>query len=224
MDYEKLKLGTVDEDGKSVLISDSADRPNAFNSYSASKKSARDVKEMFDAPFKLVVKKFNDLIAALKEKHEAQDRMLNEFEKADTERREAEALRAAAEMDRKAAEDIRQAERAEFKTEVTERLNEQDERLSMLANESGRVVLAASGWSGEREQVITISNLGEHDLVMFYPEGAHDREVCGVYGIFVEPESDGSSFKVTANAKPLVNVSLKYYIIRGSLPEISEVE
>lgn len=224
MDYEKLKLGTVDEDGKSVLISDSADRPNAFNSYSASKKSARDVKEMFDAPFKLVVKRFNDLIEALKEKHAAQDRMLNEFEKGDTERREAEALRAAAEMDRKAAEDIRQAERAEFKTEVTERLDAQDMRLSMLANESGQVVLAASGWSEEREQVITISNLGEHDLVMFYPEGAHDREVCGVYGIFVEPESDGGSFKVTANAKPLADVSLKYYIIRGSLPEISEVE
>lgn len=224
MDYEKLKLGTVDEDGKSVLISDSADRPNAFNSYSASKKSARDVKEMFDAPFKLVVKKFNDLIAALKEKHEAQDGRLDAFEEADIERRQAEVLRAAAEMDREAAEAIREKERAEFKTEVNDRLNEQDERLSMLTNGGGSVVLTASGWSEEREQVITLSGLGEHDLVMFYPETALDREISGNYGMFVEPEADGSSFKVTAKAKPLSDISLKYYIIRGSLPEISEVE
>ena len=165
---------------------------------------------------------------------------------AEEERDLCERDRQTAEWDRVAAEVRRESARKEFERNVGERLDEQDEgitrrideqdkgiskrldeqdmRLSMLTNGGGSVVLAASGWSGEREQVITISNLGEHDLVIFYPEGAHGREVCGVYGIFVEPESDGGSFKVTANAKPLVNVSLKYYIIRGSLPEISEVE
>ena len=154
--------------------------------------------------------------------------------------------RLAAERDRVAAEVKREVARKEFEEKITDRLNEQDEkttqrfrvqdeaitqrfneqdeRLSMLTNGGGSVVLAASAWSGEREQVITLSGLGEHDLVMFYPESARDREVCGNYGVFVNPDSDGGSFKVTAKAKPLSDVSLKYYIIRGSLPEISEVE
>lgn len=132
--------------------------------------------------------------------------------------------RLAAERDRVAAEVKREVARKEFEEKITDRLNEQDERLSMLTNGGGSVVLAASGWSEEREQAITLSGLGEHDLVMFYPESARDREVCGNYGVFVNPDSDGGSFKVTAKAKPLSDVSLKYYIIRGSLPEISEVE
>ena len=143
--------------------------------------------------------------------------------------------RLAVERDRVAAEVKREVARKEFEEKITDRLNEQDEaitqrfneqdeRLSMLTNGGGSVVLAASGWSEEREQAITLSGLGEHDLVMFYPETVLDREISGNYGIFVEPEADRSSFKVTAKAKPLSDVSLKYYIIRGSLPEISEVE
>lgn len=66
INFESLKITDTDENGKSVLISDSADRPNAFNSYQNSKKNSYDVKAMFDAPFLLVKKKFNDLVDKIK--------------------------------------------------------------------------------------------------------------------------------------------------------------
>lgn len=62
IDYEKLKIGDKNDEGKTVLISQSADRPNAFNSYRESKQSAADVKAMFDRPFLHVKKRVNDLI------------------------------------------------------------------------------------------------------------------------------------------------------------------
>ena len=66
IDYEKLKIGDEDDDKKTVLISQSADRPNAFNSYQESKKNASEVKAMFDRPFRLVQKRFNSLVDFIK--------------------------------------------------------------------------------------------------------------------------------------------------------------
>ena len=64
--YDELMLGDTDDEGKSVLISQSADRPNAFNSYRESKMSAAEVKAMFDRPFLFVKKRFNALLGHLK--------------------------------------------------------------------------------------------------------------------------------------------------------------
>ena len=86
--YEEMKLRDENDEGKSVLIKNSADRPNAFNSYSSSKLSAADVKDLFDRPFLHVKKRFNNLIdfikgrdKAINENLTAQDTKLAEFEK-----------------------------------------------------------------------------------------------------------------------------------------------
>jgi hypothetical protein len=63
--YENLKLSDKNDEGKSVLISDIADRPNAFNSYSSSKLSAKELKELFDRPFLYIKGKFNSLLGVL---------------------------------------------------------------------------------------------------------------------------------------------------------------
>ena len=81
INYENLKLTDTDDNGKSVLIQNSADRPNAFNSYSASKKSAADVKAMFDAPFLLVKKRFNALIDVVKGVGEKVDTFYSAYER-----------------------------------------------------------------------------------------------------------------------------------------------
>lgn len=65
INYEDLKLGDVNDEGKSVLISDLADRPNSFNSYSESKMSASELKGAFDRSFLYVKKKFNSLMDKL---------------------------------------------------------------------------------------------------------------------------------------------------------------
>lgn len=86
--YEELKLKDENDEGKSVLIKNSADRPNAFNSYRESKQTAADVKAMFDRPFLYVKNKFNALIdvmkgrdKAIEDKLAAQDTKLAAFEK-----------------------------------------------------------------------------------------------------------------------------------------------
>lgn len=76
--YENLKLSDKNDEGKSVLISDIADRPNAFNSYSSSKLSAKELKELFDRPFLYIKGKFNSLLGVLATRDEKVDERLDE--------------------------------------------------------------------------------------------------------------------------------------------------
>lgn len=76
--YEELKLKDENDEGKSVLIRNSADRPNAFNSYSSSKLSAADVKDLFDRPFLHIKGKFNSLLGVLATRDEKVDERLDE--------------------------------------------------------------------------------------------------------------------------------------------------
>jgi hypothetical protein len=76
--YKALELGTKNDDDKSVLISDIADRPNAFNSYSSSKLSAKELKELFDRPFLYIRLKFNSLLGILATRDEKVDKTLEE--------------------------------------------------------------------------------------------------------------------------------------------------
>ena len=73
VDYDELKLTNVNDEGKSVLLIDSADRPNAFNGYTAGKMSARDVKGLFDRSFLYVKGRFNTLLNKLTERDEIVD-------------------------------------------------------------------------------------------------------------------------------------------------------
>ena len=102
---------------------------------------------------------------------------------------------------------------------ITSRLDKQDAKLSGRVGDSGSVTLATSKWSSDNAQTIAINGISDDDMVIFYPASANDREYCGLYGVFVSPESDGNSFTVTARATPKGDISLKYYVIRGRLPE-----
>ena len=132
---------------------------------------------------------------------------------------EAETMRADAETARQEAEANREQAREAFENDVNARLDNQDAKLSGRLGEGGGVMLLASKWSDENAQAITIAGLGDDDMVIFYPTTADDREYCGYYGVFVSPESEGGAFAVTARAKPAADIALRYYVIRGKLPE-----
>lgn len=59
-DFEKLKI--TEDEFAAVKIANSADRPNAMSTYGGAKKSAQDVKAMFDKAPKLLMGKHNDLV------------------------------------------------------------------------------------------------------------------------------------------------------------------
>lgn len=80
------ELEISEEEANAVRIINSADRPNAFSSYRESKKTAADVKKMFDAPFELVKNKFNGLVVYIKSKFVSQDEKLAAQDNTITER------------------------------------------------------------------------------------------------------------------------------------------
>jgi hypothetical protein len=105
---DELKIS--EEEANAVRISNSADRPNAFNSYRESKKTAADVKKMFDAPFELLREKHDKTVDELRKYNAAE----TEREASETEREEAETKRANAEQERKTAEITRDEKIDEF--------------------------------------------------------------------------------------------------------------
>ena len=107
---------------------------------------------------------------------------------------------------------------AEEEREAAERIRE--ERISGRLGVSCSVTLSKSKWSAANAQTITIAELCDDDMVIFYPSTADDREYCGYYGVFVSPDSVGGAFTVTARAKPADDIALKYYVVRGKLPEV----
>ena len=120
----------------------------------------------------------------------------------ENEREEAESIREAFEFERQRAENIR------------------EKRINSRIGHGGLLVLTASNWDNSNSQLITATQWAEDDdLVIFYPESAVDREYCGYYGVFVSPESEDGAFTVTARAKPAADITLRYYVIRGKLPE-----
>ena len=203
-DFEKLKI--TDDEFAAVKIANSADRPNAMSTYGGAKKSAQDVKAMFDKAPELLMSKHNALVEAVVGKANALDAAEKERDDAEKERDAAEKERDAAELSREAAERIR------------------EERISGRLGDSGSVTLLASNWSSANAQTVTIEGLREDDMVIFYPSTADEREYCGLYGVFISPVSNGNSFIATARAIPAGDISLRYYVIRGSLPEIEEAE
>ena len=113
---------------------------------------------------------------------------------------------------------------AEQNSTINTRLTAQDKKIAGRIGDGGSVTLATSKWSSENSQTVTIADIGDDDLVIFYPSTANDREYCGLYGVFISPESVGNSFAITARERPKQSILLEYYIIRGRLPEIREVD
>lgn len=238
--FENLKISETE--ANRVKISNLSDRPNAMSTYGGAKKSASDLKAAFDKPFLLLVDKFNRLVNAVAGKDGILDKNEASRESAELTREEAEKARAAAEVARKTAEAAREADRqnykikvnekldsqdvqiAEFKSAVDVRLNNQDERMSQRISDSGIVTLMPFDWTNELTQTISIPDLGDDDLVIFYPASKDDRERCGIFGVFINPDTIDGVFTAVAADKPIVQITLAYYIIRGRLPEFEEVE
>ena len=105
---------------------------------------------------------------------------------------------------------------------IESKFAEQDARLAGRLGKGGSVTLLASAWSGENTQTVSVGDAGDDDMVIFYPSTAAEREYCGLYGVFVSPESENGYFTVSARAKPESDISMRYYVMRGRLPE--EVE
>ena len=159
---------------------------------------------------------------------------VSEIELDEIQRQAAESEREIAEGNRETAENARndgEIERAKAESERSkaESAREEaelmrDKRMSGRIGEAGSVVLKSTAWSSDCVQKVSVSGLCEDDLVMFYPASADDREYIGYYGVFISPEATGESFTVSARAKPISDISLKYYVVRGRLPKTSEVE
>ena len=104
INYKALKI--TETEANRVKIANSADRPNAFNSYSQSKKDSADVKKMFDKPFELAMEKHNALVDQMEANDEAFAERLKTHETAVAESLET------------------------HETAVAERLDEQDVRVA----------------------------------------------------------------------------------------------
>lgn len=111
----------------------------------------------------------------------------------------AETIRAGAEAERVAAEEERVATY---------------EKIKKVYGKSGSVTLFASGWSG-KEQSIVIPDLGENDLIMFYPASSADNNALSIYNVYCETEAIEGEVVFTCAEKPSDDISLRYHINMG---------
>lgn len=138
---------------------------------------------------------------------------------AENERKEAELIRIQAENERIDAEAIRvQAENlridAEEKRQVT--VDEQNARIAALYGKNGNVKLEVDQWDSELQMTLTISDVKENDLIIFYPASINDRELILNNGIFIEPNVN-ESVTVTAKNLPTEDINMYYFICRGAI-------
>ena len=136
----------------------------------------------------------------------------------ETERQIAESERASAEENRELSEALRES--AEDKREQAEQqriLAEAERGKTVNANlgVGGFVTLSANAWTGENTQSVVISGLRENDLVIFYPSSERDNSALAGSRVFISPDSRGETVTCTAKKKPVEDISLAYFIIRG---------
>lgn len=122
---------------------------------------------------------------------------LGEFKYEEETRKEAEIKRRLAENERMVAETRR------------------DEKIKRVQGVSGKATLDALAWSKDFTQELTIPDIGEHDFAVFYPESIEDRYRLTHYGVFICPDLQENRVSCMAKGKPSVNISLRYFIIRG---------
>ena len=90
-----------------------------------------------------------------------------------------------------------------------------DEKILANLGRGGSIILSKSGWSGNLSQSVYIDGLGKNDLVTLNPETRLDREIIASYGLFASCESVNGNVEFTAEAKPIADVKLKYFITKG---------
>lgn len=111
----------------------------------------------------------------------------------------AEAMRVGAELERAAAEEKRVANY---------------EKIEKVYGKSGSVILSASGWANNRQSV-TIPDLGENDLIMFYPTSPADNNTLSLYNVYCEAEALEGEVIFTCMENPSEDISLRYHINMG---------
>lgn len=116
----------------------------------------------------------------------------------------AESARAAAEETRKQNEDSRA---------MAEKVR--DKKITANLGFGGSLKLSASAWDSDFSQTVTVPYIGDDDLVQFQPATRVDRAVMTNYRIFVEPDVSGGKARFVADAKPISDIALKYFITKG---------
>ncbi len=111
----------------------------------------------------------------------------------------AEAMRVGAELERVAAEEKRVANY---------------EKIEKVYGRSGSVTLPASGWANNRQSV-HIPDLGENDLIMFYPVTVADNNALSLYNVYCEAEALEGVVIFTCIEKPSADISLRYHLNMG---------
>lgn len=122
---------------------------------------------------------------------------LGEFTYEEESRRDAEIKRRLAENDRMVAETRR------------------DEKVKQVQGLSGAISISASGWLDDNTQALTVLGADDHDFIIFYPETVNDRYQISHYGVFMQPDVVDNVVSCVAKGRPPVDISLRYFIIRG---------
>ena len=104
-------------------------------------------------------------------------------------------------------------EASEAKREAAE--IERDKKLVENLGIGGVAVLLNDGWNTEFKQSVIVSELGDNDLIEFYPATKQDRAIMANYRIFVEPDSAEGKCLFIADAKPIADITMKYFITKG---------
>ena len=90
-----------------------------------------------------------------------------------------------------------------------------EEQLAKNLGVCGSVTLLASEWDKDCALTLNLPELGGHDMVQFSPDTKADRAVMTNYRIFVEPDTAGNQVRFVADAKPVSNIDLRYFITKG---------
>ena len=90
-----------------------------------------------------------------------------------------------------------------------------DKKITENLGRGGNAILLKARWSSDYKQEIIVSELGENDLIEFYPATKADRAVMANYRIFLEPDSVGGKCIFVADAKPTADITMKYFITKG---------
>lgn len=124
----------------------------------------------------------------------------------------AENMRLTCEVTRSQAELAR--EEAEERRAAAEIAREQ--RMGEILGISGEIVLEELQWQGEKLTALRISELGDNDMISFYPKSLYDRRVMSEAELFIRPDASEGVVTFSAETPPTDDICLCYFITRGA--------
>lgn len=101
--------------------------------------------------------------------------------------------------------------------EVAETASELESKVNALYGASGEVTLLPADWSDDSKLTLKIAALGEHDMILFEPASATDRDLIADYEVFVAARATAGVVNISARSKPSEAISLCYFIVRGGV-------